>query len=104
MSVVYVCKMCGRSMRAEEKPACCYFDHMDAIENISDEDAVKMGLNIPEGEIFEFPGDVRWDPVTGEPATVTLKKIETGSGWPKLVVEGRTLRQFQDAIMVEVRA
>ena len=102
MSVVYVCKMCGRSMRANEKPMCCYFDHMDAIENISDEDAVKMGLDIPEGETFEFPGDVRWDPVSGDPAHVMIKKV--GSGWPEFIVEGRTLKQFQRAVMAEVRA
>lgn len=87
MSIIYVCKMCGRAQRAEEKPNHCYFDRMDAIENIGDEDAVKMGLSIPEGETFEFPGDVRWDPVTGQP----------------MVAGGRTLKQFQDAIMVEVR-
>lgn len=61
----WVCKMCGRSMRQDEKPNWCYFDRSESIENISDEDAVKMGLNIPEGERFEFPGDVRWDPDRG---------------------------------------
>ena len=83
----WVCKMCGRSGRFEEKPMCCYFDRMDSIENISDEDAVKMGLSIPEGETFEFPGDVRWDPFSGVP----------------MVANGKTLRQFQNAVMVEVR-
>jgi len=47
-----------------------------------------MGLDIPEGETFEFPGDVRWNPVSGVTATAT---------------EGSTLRQFQSAVMVEVR-
>ena len=87
MSTIFVCKMCGRSMRAEKKPNWCYADRMDSIENISDEDAVEMGLDIPEGETFEFPGDIKWDPVTGNP----------------MIAGGRTLRQFQNAIMVEVR-
>jgi len=74
-------------MLAKTKPNWCYFDRMDAIENISDEDAVKMGLDIPVGETFEFPGDVRWDPVTGRPMSA----------------EGRMLKQFQNAVMVGVR-
>ena len=88
MSMYWVCKMCGRSIRQEQKPMCCYFDRMDAIEDISDEDAVKMGLNIPEGERFEFPGDVQWDPITGVTATAT---------------EGPTLKNFQRSIMERVR-
>ena len=89
MSVIYVCKMCGRAGRYDEKPNFCYFDRMDSLENISDEDAVKMGLNIPEGETFEFLGDLRWNPITGYPAYA-----QTGDG---------TLKQFQNAVMVEVR-
>jgi hypothetical protein len=46
--VFFVCKMCGRSVRAPNKPNFCYHDRMNSIENISDEDAVKMGL-------FTFP-------------------------------------------------
>jgi len=86
--VYWVCKMCGRSIRQEERPMCCYHDRMDSIENISDEDAVKMGLSIPEGERFEFPGDVRWDPDTGRP-------MDAGPG--------ATLREFQRAVMGWVR-
>jgi hypothetical protein len=84
----WVCKMCGRAVRQEDKPNYCYFDRMNSIENISDEDAVKMGLDIPEGGCFEFPGDVRWDPDTGKPMTAG------GEG---------TLRQFQNAVMARVR-
>lgn len=84
---IFICKMCGRAGRFNEKPNFCTADRMDSIENISDEDAVKMGIDIPEGETFEFPGDVKWDPVSGDP----------------MVTGGRTLRQFQNAIMVEVR-
>jgi hypothetical protein len=85
---IFVCKMCGRSLRQDEKPNWCYFDRCDSIENISDEDAVKMGLSIPEGERFEFPGDVRWDPDSGRP-------MDAGPG--------DTLREFQRAVMAEVR-
>jgi len=80
----YFCKMCGRSGRFDRKPNFCYFDRMDAIEDVSDEDSVKMGLNIPDGEVFEFPGDVRWDPFTG-------KKVRQ--------MDGLSLRQFQEQIM-----
>ena len=83
----WVCKMCGRSMKAEEKPNWCYFDRCDSIENIGDDDAVKMGLDIPEGGTFEFPGDVRWDPFSGKP----------------MMASGKKLKQFQNAVMVEVR-
>ena len=87
MSVIHVCKMCGRAGRYDGKPNFCYFDRMNSLENISDEDAVKMGLNIPEGETFEFPGDVRWDPFSGKP----------------MAAGGKKLKQFQNAVMVEVR-
>jgi len=91
----WICKMCGRSVRQEKKPKCCYADCMDSIENISDEDAGKMGLFIPEGERFEFPGDVRWDPDTG-------KRIEA----PLDYAQGQfyTQREFQESIMERVRA
>jgi len=96
----WVCKQCGRSMKAEEKPNWCYFDRCDSIENVRDEDSVKMGLSIPEGEIFEFPGDVRWDPMSGEPAPVSIRfKHETG----ELIVDGKTLKDFQNGIMEMVR-
>lgn len=83
----WVCKACGRSLRQDEKPNWCYFDRGDSIENISDEDAKKMGLSIPGCDIFEFPGDVRWDPNTG-------KKLE--------LTDGRTLMEFQAATMLKV--
>ena len=84
---IYVCKTCGRSMRTRERPVCCYQCRMDAIEEVSDVDAAKMGLDIPEGEAYEFPGDVKYNPMSGKPMTL----------------EGATLAQFQDAIMVKVR-
>ncbi len=102
----YVCKMCGRSMRSEEKPNWCYFDRSDSIEGISDEDAVKMGLDIPDGETFEFPGDVRWDPDSGE-GRIEPRFIDLRVGLRQLphggIVSGKTLAQFQDKIMAEVR-
>ena len=86
----WVCKQCGRSMRSDEKPVFCYHDRCDSIENISDEDAVKMGLNIPEGKMFEFVRDVKWDPFTGG-------KIING-------IPGKSLKDFQREIMEMVRA
>ena len=90
----FVCKMCGRSMKAKESPNFCYFDRSDTIENISDEDAVKMELFsqarerlIADGIEYEFPGDIKWHPFTGEP----------------MEEQGFTLTEFQEAIMVEVR-
>jgi len=82
----WVCKTCGRSMKAEDRPDFCYFDRMDHIDSVNDEDAVKMGLDIPDGETYEFPGDVRYEP----------------SGVPIGQCDGPTLSQFQDAIMMEV--
>jgi len=84
----HVCKACGRGLRTDEKPNFCYADRMDHLENISDEDSAKMGLHVPRGT-FEFPGDVRWDPITGEPTV------------PE--VGGRTMAEWQDEIMEKMR-
>jgi len=105
---IFVCKTCGRSLKAEEKPNFCYFDRTTAIENISDEDAVKMGLfsttsgavlNRPYAStvklvqltvlIFEFFGDVKYDPFTGEKVEIALLS------YPTLV-------KFQENIMRKV--
>jgi len=85
---LWFCKMCGRGLDAKEKPNFCYFDRVDHIENVSDEDAVKMGLNIPDDSPYEFPGDVRWDPSTGKRLMVPY--------------DARTLQQFQRDIMERV--
>ena len=99
----WVCKMCGRSMKSEEKPNFCYFDRMDAIENISDEDAEKMGLKIREGYYYfgskipfevEFPGDIRFSPFTGEPPEAVIYENKPDTF---------TLSVFQDQMMEEVR-
>jgi len=82
----FICKACGRSMKADAKPNYCYADRMDYYENISDEDALKMGLDIPDGEIFEFPGDIKWNPISGKPCQGA----------------GRTLHDFQRETMVRV--
>ena len=96
----WVCKMCGRSIRQEEKPMCCYYDRMDYIENISDEDAVKMGLDIPAGERFEFPGDVRWDPDTGKPYRLSefLYEQNTLQDWQYAIMEREALRPDKASI------
>jgi len=90
MSVIYCCKQCGRSGRFDEKPNWCYFDRCDSIENVSDEDAVKMGLDIPDDSMYEFVGDVRWHPMTGERIANAMR-------------HGKTLREFQENVMKGVR-
>ena len=108
----FVCKMCGRSLRAEESPNFCYFDRSDLIENISDEDAVKMGLfsyltkekkiSQPSDEawhvlnqhatIYEFGRDVKYNPYTGEP-------LPFGFGGNQTIGSMMTLSEWQDGIM-----
>ena len=94
---VFVCKSCGRAIRAFEKPAYCYGCCMTSIENISDEDAKKMELFSKEGHmtftagsnvVIEFPGDFKYYPWTGSPV-------------PQL--PGIKLSDFQDEIMRRVR-
>ena len=95
---VFTCKTCGRSIRCEEKPNFCYADRTTSIENISDEDAVKMQLfrsggyvvmNFGNGECaIEFPGDIKYHPFNGE----------------KSFGAGFTLSEYQDEIMSRVRA
>ena len=97
----WLCKMCGRSLRAEESPNFCYFDRSDLIENISDEDAVKMGLfQFHDGEygdaefVPEFELDVKFDPFTGSSELITLDTAKT---------DIFKLSDFQDRIMEGVR-
>ena len=101
----WVCKQCGRSMRSEEKPNHCYFCRIDHLENVSDEDAVKMGVT--EGTQIhlhpdqkpcqvEFEGDVEWDPWTGEKVMIIGSNVAEGN------VHKHTLRQFQRDIMERV--
>jgi len=80
--IIWFCKQCGRAQRAENKPNWCYFDRSDSIENVGDDDAKKMGLL--DFDRFEFPGDVVWDPVTGE-------KLPH--------IDGGTLLDFQRKVM-----
>lgn len=88
--ILYFCKQCGRVARFNEKPNYCYADRCDSIENVSDEDAVKMGVNIPDGKTFEFIRDAKWDPFTGG------KIINC--------VPGRSLKDFQREIMEMVQS
>lgn len=98
---VYICKSCGRAMSTEAKPNFCYADRMDSIENISDEDAKRMGLfSNPEkamlvGDVvFEFPQDIRFHPFLGNELDL-----------PFLLLKGLfSLTEFQDEIMERVRA
>ena len=92
MYIYFVCKSCGRAMKTETKPNFCYADRSSNMENISDEDAVKMELFLfsegkeIDGIIYEFPGDIKYHPFTGG----------------KLSSEGKTLSDFQDEIMRRV--
>jgi hypothetical protein len=98
---IYVCKMCGRAMKADKQPPYCYADHMDSIEEIGSEDAVKMGLFSTTGGVkitcaddkehfvAEFVNDVRFCPFTGVPLA------ESGLG----TFEGGSLTDFQNAVM-----
>jgi hypothetical protein len=96
--VAFVCKVCGRSIKAKAKPSCCYFCGCDNTENISDEDTVKMGLfSTTEGEeidgiLFEFPADIRFHPFSGLPVRSICDD------------NGESLSDFQDDIMKRVRS
>ena len=105
MSVFYVCKMCGRSLRIQSgpPPKFCYFDRMSAVENISEEDAEKMGLFSGYADkeavfknvlAFEFPKDINYDPFTGNPVGGAVKKS---------FVNEYSLSDWQDVIMSRVR-
>ncbi len=66
----YVCKVCGRSFSCdpEDKPKYCYYDRSDMIENISEEDASKMGLTTDRFILdlgIEFMGDMNFNVFTG---------------------------------------
>lgn len=99
--ITYVCKMCGRSIKARQKPNFCYFDRSDQIENIGDEDAVKMGLfqsnivpvTLWDVENIEFGGDFQFHPFTGERIN-TIQLV--GNPYGKL-------SDFQDQIMKNVQ-
>lgn len=91
---IFICKMCGRSLKSGEHPNYCYADRMDkessGLEEIPLENALKMGISqefLDSDERFEFPGDVKFDPFTGQ----------------SMKVGGDTLSQYQDAIMVKAR-
>lgn len=102
---VFICKACGRAIKAEEKPNFCYFDRMSSIENIGDEDAIKMGLFslssgnpcILDSKLFtiEFIKDVRYTPIKGE---VLMCKDAPFSN----IRHGYSLDEFQDIIMKRV--
>lgn len=70
--IVYICKGCGRGIRTNVPPNYCYFDRLDHLENICDEDAVRMGIfsfgksASMEGAQIEFPGDFKFSPFTGK--------------------------------------
>lgn len=97
--IVYVCKVCGRAIKSPVKPNFCYADRTSSLENISDEDSIKMQLFRGSGSELvgfgsdivdvEFPGDIQYNPINGD-------KI--------FGISGHTLSQYQDEIMKRVRA
>jgi len=95
MMEIFLCKMCGRTLKSETRPNFCYADRMDGesngIEGIDFERAQQMGIDetfLQSDEMFEFPGDIRFDPFTG-------KVIPA-------VKDGKTLNEFQQNIMKRV--
>lgn len=95
---IYVCKSCGRAIQSDYQPNYCYADRMDTLENISDEDAARMGLfsaghthRKDRGFTVEFEDDVRWHPFTGD-AILPTPCYEAPC----------TLTAFQDALMKRV--
>jgi len=94
MMEIFLCKMCGRTLKSEKRPNFCYADRMDGesngIEGIDFERARQMGIDetfLQSDEMFEFPGDIRFDPFTGKECFVT---------------GGRTLDEFQYKIMMKL--
>lgn len=99
--ITWVCKTCGRAIKSETKPNFCYFDRMDQIENIGDEDAARMGLfsttlGVPvilsQKFTVEFIKDLRYDPMTGEDLTHLNYD------------NGQSLTEFQEEVMKRVYA
>lgn len=99
---IFVCKMCGRAVKAEKQPLYCYADRMDSIEEVGPEDAVKMGLfsttngnlltDLQGNEfIVEFSKDVRFCPFDGQ--GFLFQKEPKGS----------SMTEFQDLVMQRVR-
>jgi hypothetical protein len=96
---IYICKTCGRAMRANVKPTYCYADRMDHLENISDEDSLRMflfsncdSLMIDDIEI-EFPGDYRFNPMSGVDLSPPENNTIHEKPW--------TLDEFQIQLMIK---
>ena len=92
----FVCKTCGRGIAAYDHPKYCYVDRMDTIEEVGEEGSRKMGLFlglvvslVTEDHAYEFPGDARYHPFTGEGV---------------VGASGRRLDDFQAEVMEAVRA
>ena len=88
--------MCGRSLKSDEQPNYCYADRMDGesngIEGIDFERARQMGIDeafLQSDEMFEFPGDIWFDPFTGDSMSA--------------VKNGRTLDESQQKIMEMIK-
>jgi len=80
---VFICKVCGRSFRNSEIPKFCYFCGTKSLEEISESESIRIGVNFGNSD-YEFPGDVRFDPFTGR-----RSKLKAG----------RKLEDFQTEVM-----
>lgn len=91
---IHTCKTCGRAIKSEIKPNFCHFDRTTSLENIGEEDAVKMGLfsttegievSVSDNQsiVIEFYNDLRYDPFDG--SKIYAKQRE----------DGKTLVDFQ---------
>lgn len=97
MTRYFVCKTCGRGLAAFDSPEFCYADRMDSMEEVSENDFRKMGLfkgimvalDKESDHVYEFPGDVRFNPFTGAEEEHRER--------------GYTLDDFQASVMANVR-
>lgn len=98
--IVYICKGCGRAIRTKTPPKYCYFDRLDHLENISDEDAIKMGLfsfgigMYIDDSLIEFPKDFKYSPSTGEAESKGFTEM--------FLKESETLSKYQDVLFAKV--
>ncbi len=97
MTRYFVCKTCGRGLASSHQPAYCYADRMDTMEEVSENDFRDMGLfkgimvalDREGSHAYEFPGDVQYNPFTGEEEKARSR--------------GYTLDDFQAHVMEMVR-
>ena len=63
---VYICKICGRTIRTDKEPKYCYADGISNYEKITEHEVEMIGAYFETESEYEFPGDVKYDPYTRE--------------------------------------